>query len=513
MPVNIKPWHITILLFVILIPVALSINFMQNDEWVHYLTVSNFLSKNFTLYPIIGSTFYTQGLMATIFSRIFTVKSLPVLTLIVSVGNFYIFSRIISLYTAKRSVIILLSLLFFLNPLHIYSTFGFMTENYLVFFCLLSLYFFLKFNHKERKKDFHLALLFTVLAFFVKQNAILLALSFGIYLMVIKKWKYALSCVFTILILLVFYQFVFPQTQTMQEIKGIHLDNFSHATSTYSIIFTSLIYLMAFVGPLALILILRSVKSLKQGVVLITISVVITVLLTHLLNLSFTARGEFPYFQNIAERSGFYANSINGLKYSFAGNFVFYQILDIFSKLSVGFLVTYLIFNPKGLINPLLIFILINALSLNLNQSYRTIYDRYLLLSFPMLICFFAYSIKLPLKQFEKILIGGFVLFLLFLNYQFVADFILNNRYVWARSKELTESGVAPNKINPSHAWRMLYPNPKDPKTDAHDYTYIFSYNKDDEDLQNMGYKTSETKKISYPLSFFIDPYIYLYER
>jgi len=93
-------------------------------------------------------------------------------------------------------------------------------------------------------------------------------------------------------------------------------------------------------------------------------------------------------------------------------------------------------------------------------------------------------------------------------------DFYLTNKFVWNKSIEISQKdGVSKNQINPSHAWRMLYPNPKNAITGNHNWNYIFSYNQKDEDIITMGYQVVEEKKIDFPLNIFVNPKIFLYKK
>jgi len=107
-------WVVGLLLLLLMTPLVSRINFMQNDDWVYYKTVENFLKYDFKLAPMIGSTFFTQGFFGYIFSKIFGLMNLPFLTLAVSVGNFVIISFILN-KQVKISILksILLGLLCF----------------------------------------------------------------------------------------------------------------------------------------------------------------------------------------------------------------------------------------------------------------------------------------------------------------------------------------------------------------------------------------------------------------
>src|SRR3990172_7860655 len=76
-------------LFFLLLPLSLKIDFMQNDDWVYYGMVENFMKLDFRMDPLSAPTFYTQGVMGLLFARVFGLERLPVLTLIVSVLCFF----------------------------------------------------------------------------------------------------------------------------------------------------------------------------------------------------------------------------------------------------------------------------------------------------------------------------------------------------------------------------------------------------------------------------------------
>src|SRR3989344_1094087 len=135
------PLLLAIILFSIFVPLITQINFMQNDDWNRYLSIQNFLNGDFKLLSVTATTFYTQGFIGLFFAKIFGLQGLPILTLFISVANFYILTLMCNKMFQLRLVhSILIGLILFFNPLHFYSILGFMTENYLLFFALLGLY-------------------------------------------------------------------------------------------------------------------------------------------------------------------------------------------------------------------------------------------------------------------------------------------------------------------------------------------------------------------------------------
>src|SRR3972149_7446302 len=87
---------ISILLFVLTFPLAKNIDFMQNDDWVYYKTTADFMQGVVKLDPYIGPTFYLQGFIGALWGKLFTLQTLPVLTMLLTVFNFFIFAVILN---------------------------------------------------------------------------------------------------------------------------------------------------------------------------------------------------------------------------------------------------------------------------------------------------------------------------------------------------------------------------------------------------------------------------------
>jgi hypothetical protein len=191
---------VIISLLTLMIPLYLLVNFMQNDDWVYYQNIQNFLFGNFYLIPKTAPTFYTIGFLATIWSFIFGVTFLPFLTLIISVGNFYIFTKILETkFKLSKFSNIFISLLLLTNFLHSYSSIGFMTENYLIFFLLLSILCFEKFQKFQNLRYLHLSNLFSVLTFFVKQSGLIFICATAVYFLIKKDFMFSKSSELSVL--------------------------------------------------------------------------------------------------------------------------------------------------------------------------------------------------------------------------------------------------------------------------------------------------------------------------
>jgi len=62
---------VSLFLFLLLLPPSVKIDFMQNDDWVYYGMVENFMKLDFRLDPLSAPTFYTQGVLGTLFAWVF----------------------------------------------------------------------------------------------------------------------------------------------------------------------------------------------------------------------------------------------------------------------------------------------------------------------------------------------------------------------------------------------------------------------------------------------------------
>jgi len=488
-----------LILFLLILPLSLKVNFMQNDDWVYYRNVQSFLQGNFSLIPEMAPTFYLQGLIGSLFALIFGITKLPLLTLLFSIANFMIFCFIVKDFFKQSTInTLLMGLLFFFNPLNVYSTFGFMTESYFMFFLLCSVYFFLKFQKTKNRGDLNLFFLFSVLGFFIRQISLVTLLTASVYFLIKKSYKSFWSTLFVFSSTLFFYQVIFPKTPEMVE-KGFQFHHIFERGYAYSLIYGSLILLAAFSIPLIMGLIQKvDKKKIRQ---VIFYSVLLFVILNHFYKPMSISWGEFPYFENTYERTGFLARGILGTKYQFRGIYDLYKYWDLGAKILLSVFVSIVILNKrKKIVNYQSIW---SILYLCLLVVTFTVYDRYLLFLFPFGILFI-----LNLEpRINKILLSAFVIFLGFYTYQFSYDFVLSNNYVWSKANEIVKKeNIQPNSLYVNGAWSFEHGGC------GNFCRYMFSFDSPEVNKEiNYQYQTAEKKKIDYTLNIHINPNIYLY--
>jgi len=521
---------ISIGLFLLFLPLANSINYIQNDEYTRYRLIRNFLNGKFDLDPHIGTTFYLQGFLGTIWTMLFGIEKLEILTLLISILTFYFFTKILNKYL-KRSTTesLLIGGLLLLNPLFVYSSFGFMTDNYFLPFLTLSIYFILKFDSSNKPKDFLLTNLFIILGYLVRQLSLVTSIAFFFYLLFTKRYKYAFFQLLFFVGLWFFHYNIFPITPQMYD-ENISLKILLEKERTLSLIFVILTYFCAFLIPL----VITYLKKRRKKIYILLLAIPLFFFLTKNFKpekISFTTRtalgeiytsygrGEFPYLDNVFGRRGFLQKNIVGDKYHYPGYFDLFRYWDLCSKILATILVVSILFNLKKSINFFSIFTGGYILLLLISPK---LYDRYLLPIILTGILMLVTSVTVPMPSrlrqarkgfgwFEKITIGAFLLFYLFLNYLYLSDFYLVNKYVWNEAERIVkETDKSRGDINVNHSWRMLYPCERESRC----YDYVFKYDPIEKQPRDWEYfEIIKEHKIKFPLNIYIDPKIYTYKR
>ena len=513
------PAFLALLAFIVLLPIVLKIDFMQNDDWVYVRNVRNFLTGNFTLDPLTAPTFYLQGIFGGGFSLLFGTERLPVLTLVVTCIALYLFLKICESYIAgdgkygKAFMLAACMLLFIFNPLITYSVLGFMSENYFLMFALIAFYFFIKSQPLVWKKLI-LANSFVVAAFFVRQVAFVLPLAFTVSLVIDKQYKKALIELLFFGGLYVFYLLGFPQTPEMYE-KPLEFKHLLDYQYVFALSYGILIYLFAFTIPVAGSVLVRYLPKKPLAIVLVAIaSAAIYVFMQSHFHPSRLSWGEFPYLDNTFERTGFFSRGILGTKYQFYFIYDLYLYWDIAAKVFIAlfvpaFLIGLYKCNPykykKQLLHPALVYVVIYFALMVVTQK---VYDRYLTGILPFFLIYLISQLK-KVVLVDKLIWLVFGAGLTFFSLQFALDFVVTNSYVWHKSVELAKVSSLPREsIQGTNAWKLINRN------DTRHYVYDFSFDSrrvNEKYLED--YELIEEKLLTYPGSMFIQPKIYLYKR
>ncbi|PJA87135.1 MAG: hypothetical protein CO141_01025 [Candidatus Moranbacteria bacterium CG_4_9_14_3_um_filter_42_9] len=493
--------------FVILLPISYAITFYQNDDWCYYLTVQNFLGGNFTLHPYVGPTLYLQAFLGMVFAKFFGVSHLPVLTLLVGCASLYVFLLILVEHLKvdfKWGLV--LGALFFFNPLGVYELWGFMTNHYFLLFLLLGFYFFLKFEESRHQKYLVFYLFAIFCGLLVRQVSLVLPLAASVYFFFKKDLKLGALNFLAFALMYAFYAYLLPLTPRIIEVP-LQFRHYVYFDYVYAVVYGSLLILTAYLLPLMLNCV--DFKKLLKSPIALLVCLIIGVALFAGLNRIYKpdtiSWGEFPYFENILERTGFYPRGVHGTKYYFAGNYDLWRYWDLAAKIT---LCVVAVLGFHKVIRKNNIFGWFIAVYMVVMIATETFYDRYIYIMIPIAI-FFLLSLNGELKKFTKISLVAFVLFLGYLNYLFSADFILVNTYVWGRSQALVNEGnIPPARILGTNAWKLTH------GAAGKKYLYIFSYDSAEVNKDfSQNRALVEKKTIDFPLNIFVNPNIYLYEK
>lgn len=451
-----------------LLLLSLTINFMQNDEWNRYLTIERFHAGDFSLIPETATTFYSQGLAALLFSYLFGISNLPFLTMIVSIGNAYVFYQILKLKNKDGGKInLLLSLLLLFNPIHFYSSLGFMTENYLLFYSLIGYYFFTKYQLRYDSRFLLLSNLFFIAAFFAKQSAIIFLVSLLIYSLFKRNISMLIAQLATLLILLGFYYYAFPLTQEMTDQKDFLFSNFTSLKYVYSVLYVVGAYLSVFSLPILVIGVVqtRNLSAILYGAVLATVAYL-------LFKQTYFPWKEFPYLPNTFTAAGYFRQGIEG---DITGSYILANSFRAIGPVSIFLAFSCLADRLKAITKHIFDFETISlVLFFILLVGIPFLFDRYVLIAIPIFIVFLLKVIDVKEVDLNNKIIAFFVGFFIYICIDYSLEFVQRERYMWATARGLININAAEaSEIRAGHSWNKYYrvSNPK----------YIFTFT----DLEN----------------------------
>lgn len=476
--------------------------FMQNDDWVYYKNIEYLLRGSFELFSTTGATFYIQGFLAYIFVLLTDFSWIPILTVIISLLCIWVFYLILKENLQLSQVtVILLVLLFAFNPLFVYSSIGFMTDNYSLFFMMLALYSFYKFENTNNKYWFSLFSIIVLIGFLLRQVILIFPIAAGLYLLTTqRKFHGIFQIVFAGMIYFAYSYFI-PTTSEMVDygVNPIMLLDFEHvilSTVKYSI------YIAAFLLPLIVIFALNHFRSkLFRSIAILCSLIFLIVFLLRIYDFNFET---FPMIENVFTRKGFF-HQIYGNKPHFIG---YYKIFNywgimaiILSVMAITSVLWGLIANTTRMSRFLSILTLGYMCLLIISP---VMFDRYLLPLIGFVVLLVVESSK-KFRVYEQLGLSVFIAFIFIISYQFSFDFVSSNKYVWERSQDIVRiDGASPSEIIGGRGWNRYY------ESDLENAKYLFSYDSSlpfDEEFDLI-----EEHKIEFPLNMFVDPTIFLFK-
>lgn len=494
---------IFISLFLLLLPVAFSINFWHNDDWAYYFSVQNYLQGSFSNHPLTTPTFYSTGLLGAGFSLLFGMENLPILTLFISVASLWLFFKILVRdLNLPQVTAFLLSLAVGVCPLFVFTTWGFLTDNYFLFWFLGTIYFL---NGYEKSLEgagsnnfVHLAagFLFAVAAYFTRQLGLLIPLGYGLWFVVTGKRK---GAVINLLFFagLAFYHFlIFPKTNLMLESRFV-FSNLTYFRYIFSLFWAIGITIVTFLFPFVVNFVISNISKMKKSKIyfFLTGTLIIAVMATLAFNNIGWINQNMYYFKYTVAQKGFFVENLHGKKNHFAGSPLIYKIIEPITWVVFSSLLAVIIFskNKVKFINQYTILILINFMAMLISPK---IYDRYLIMYLPLTILG-LYSAKKDIKLKNWPLAVWLIIMGIY-SYNFSFDYLKTNNYVYNRAEELImQENLEPRQVVATDLFRYKYPDTEKP------VVYKFTY--DDPSKQDYGvnWELVERFEVDFPLSFW----------
>jgi len=502
---------LTLLISFILFPVSDSINFYQNDDWIYYKAISQFLIGNYEVPRYIEALFYTQGFLGTVYAAFFGLEKLPVLTFIFSMMTFFIFQIIVRMFYIKSFIeSTIFSLFLFVSPLFIYSSLGFMSDIYFLFFLIIGVFFYEIFNRTGKWYFFFLFNLFMIIGFFTRQLSIVSGIAFALILFIQKKYKLAIFQMLSNITLLLSYFYLIPKTSTMEregELYYFNLLNFDH---TFSITYAGLVYSIAFIAPLTILLVSKVLNiyaaNLKFKILFLLSIILVFFSFNFLFNPEITSNKNMYYFKNTLDRNGFFFGSLLGNKYHFFYSDQIYFYFELISKITLSVFITGVLFLLRNSLNFYSLFSIIYLGFMVVLPG--GVYDRYYLVMIPITILFIL-NLSTNFNKITK-LVSVISLFVIAIyTYNFAMDFVLVHNYIWKSARNIVNiRNVNPKTISAGNAWNRTYQNEK------LDYRYIFSFEPREVNPKiKCCYEIYFKYEVNYPLNFFEKPVVYFYRK
>ncbi len=473
---------------------ASQIRFMQNDDWVYYKNVENFIKGDFNLNLYTGAIFYIQGFMGLLFITIFPLNKLPLLTIFISMISIVLLFGIYRTLNSKLdSPVLYIASVFIAFPIFIYSTLGFMTENYFNLFTILFIFSICLFEKKHRVTFIIISMLFLLAAFFIRQIGFAFIIGTSVYFFLTNRKVLAMQ--YFLLAVVAFLSYIVIESFRLdtQNVNELHLLNPNMLVFR---LFVTILFILTFTAPLLLSTI--NFKNIfKRDLLIISIISLLLAL--------FSVKSGLFFFGNIFTVYGYLPSNIMGTK-SYVP--IIYLLLYLLNSLAifVGIILiktksNYLLRFVNDKQNRINLFIKINSfIYISIILFTGAYFDRYLLPLFTLLIIFFMNNVS-RMKYFKPYVICIWLLLMTFVNYHFVSSFLVSHNILLTETNRLVIEGVKPGEIKSEVSWNLYN------RDSVGNIVYLFSYSS-----RESGYEPLTELPIKYPFNLNPINSIYLHK-
>lgn len=463
-------------------------NFPLNDDWAYAKPVSALINNDtLILSDWQGVTLLSQIAWGYLTSLLFgfSFNTLRFSTLLLAVIAIITSYRLLIDITKNKQLSIIGTLLIAFNPLFLQLSNSFMTEIPFLTFSILALYFYFQFYKKERRGDYILALIFSLLSVMERQSGIALVAAFAI-VWIIQKEKNLRNIIYAILpcllslISLALFEFILkarnnlPVNYNMQfhmlmgMLSAPSMELFKK--TTYYLFTSSLaigLYLLPITIPYAMYIFRNRIdfkKNISFQLIALSIFIILIFLRTY-----FTGK-YLPFSGDIFYDAGMGPLILSGINGNFLPHFgkEIWMGISILSAASTVLLLTGILstlkknkqlFRISSENNFTSIFSIAICLFYILPTSTVYIADRYLLFLLPfILILFFISMGQIKINIFSYRISLVVLLPMLVFGVASARDYMEFNRTRWNALNYLTEEQhVSPKQIDGGFEFNAWY--------------------------------------------------------
>lgn len=437
--------------------------YMLNDDYVYEWSTRHFFENHFLLHPLVSPTLLFQSFLGSIIYQFSKSPSLlRLMTSVFYLAGVLFFYKYLLVFSKDKKLVFYLTLLLMFNPLSLYLGFTFMSDMYFISLFIISLYFFSNYLETSILQNLYLSSIFVCFAFFTRQTALLVLLSFLVVLL-LKKVPFKHILIFSILPVLSIasYMFFYPKTLAYTDQSILKTLQFIKEPLFFKSILERTIYSFYYIGlfvlPFSVSYFLTQLfpKRIKDVINKDTLIFSFLFIIFFSISLFFYIKEVTVmfYIPNIISYAGFNPQNINdGIKQSFFVDspLLIRSFITLLSAFSIAVFLTYILTFKITLYNNLKSFkglaITFSTVSIFLlSIIFRDFFDRYLIVILPFTI-FTLVFYKNTSKSFYKIFAISIILFSL-VWVLFEHDYLSLNKKMW----EVTYNSSRYPMINPNN--------------------------------------------------------------
>lgn len=462
---RIKDYHIYFIFIVLFLVQIIFISpvgeFALNDDWAHSLTIKSYLETGEIYYPSwLSSLLHVPILYGILLSKVFgfSFTLLRLTNLLLALGTVMILYKLLRFKKVSIGLSFGLSLLLWFNPIFLNLSYTFMGDIPTLFCLMLAIYFYSKGFERKNYWLIFMASIIVVMAFFIRQIALLLIVSSAVYFLFSREQRKIRSSLWLFGLPLVLMAAIYYWLNLLNFLPGevnarFLPEGWSYLRHIIENIWNFALLLSMFLLPAIIALIIRNWRWLKSKA-----SIIIGCFGVCALVIATVKSYFFPVIGNIINPEGLgpSVQVMQGATTSW-GNPAWYIVTGVLCIVGLvfGAIIFWQYLKTKvrkktahwfiGLFGLLYFILLLPILS----------FDRYLIVLLPLLIL----GLAQVMQKFKWSKTGYVCLLFLIAIYSLVGtyNYLAWNKARWSLADRLMSRGVAKHDIEAGYEWNGWY--------------------------------------------------------